>query len=577
MRILLIQPPVEDFYQTACRTYPLGLTYLAAVLQEDGFEVAILDAHKPALRRTIPLPRRFRYMRKYYAPDNKSPYRLFNHYYHFGLEAADIEDRVRAYNPQLVGIASLFSAYSDLALDVARQVKGINPGVITVMGGAHVWAMGEHVLGSGVVDYIVRGEGEWSLLQLCRLLAEGKGETEAIAAIPGIGLRTGQTVYLHPEYAVVKNLDDLPFPARNLLDPNDYRLGQDRYAMIQTSRGCPHACGFCVLPTTPCSRHRHRSPDQVVAEMVQCGAQWGIRHFDLEDDNFIANRKHAEKILRGISSAGMGDVGLSAMNGISAQSLTPELAALMQETGFTHMDLAVVSSDDGSRESIARPGSLEQFSGILSHVRAQGLRTTVHMILGLPGDKIENMLQTLLYLLGEPCLIGASIYYPVPGSRLFRTHREQIRFHEPPFWRATLASCENFAGERDQIMTLFYLARMVNFMKHRLARDAGFEGQRTVEGLVMHWYEALGLPRDLDALTGPRVDTAAPWHTDQLGVFMLRRFVERGVIEKVAVHKSCERSVYLFSEEFGNKGLIRKFQERAWPLRLATGVGAAGF
>lgn len=570
MRILLIQPPVQDFYQTACRTYPLGLTYLAAVLQEGGFEVAILDAHKPTLRKTIPLPRRFRYMRRYYALHNKSPYRLFSHYYHFGLEAADMEARVRRYKPHLVGVSSLFSAYSDLALDVARRVKKMDPRVITVMGGAHVWALGDQVLRSRVVDYIVRGEAEWSLLELCRKLVADRTRPDDVASIPGIGFRNGESVYCHPDYAVVENLDALPLPARNLLDADDYRIGGKRYTMIQTSRGCPHACGFCVLPTTPCSRFRHRSPDQVVAEMVRCVDQWGVRHFDLEDDNFIANSRHAETILKGIRGSGMCDVGLSAMNGISAHSLTPELAALMKETGFTHMDLALVSSDTRSRTSVGRPGSLGHFSYILSRVKMEGLRTTAHMILGMPGDKIENMMQTLLYLLGQPCFIGASIYYPVPGSALFQSQAEQIRFDEPPFWRSTLASCENFEGERDQVMTFFYLARMTNTMKHLLARYGRFEGPETVEGLMGHWYEALGLSRDREILNRASVCLTGPWHRDQLAVLMLRRSGVRGAIERVVVEKKGDGSVYRFADEFCDGALIGEFWERARSLTLKT-------
>ncbi|MDX1762955.1 MAG: hypothetical protein R3231_01405, partial [bacterium] len=247
----------------------------------------------------------------------------------------------------------------------------------------------------------------------------------------------------------------------------------------------------------------------------------------------------------------------------------------MKDAGFTHMDLAVVSSDNCSRASVDRPGSLTHFGKILSHVKEQGLRTTVHMILGLPGDKIDNMIQTLLDLLGKPCLIGASIYYPVPGSALFSAHKEQIRFQDPPFWRSTVASFENFKGERDQVMTLFYLARMVNFMKHLLARYAGLEKGRTLEGWITQWYEGLGLVQESEALTARRVEAATSWSGDQLGILMVRRFVKGGVFEKVTVQKTKARSVYLFAQELGDEGLIRAFLERARRVPLATVAGAA--
>jgi radical SAM superfamily enzyme YgiQ (UPF0313 family) len=570
MKILLIQPPVQDFYQTACRTYPIGLCYLAAVLVENGFEVSILDAHNPALRKTIPLPSRFQYIRRYYAPDNRSPYRLFNHYYHFGLELPDIEERIRRTKPDLVGISSLFTPYSDQALEIARVVKRINTRIITVMGGTHAWSMPEHLLDSGTVDYLIRGEGEWSLLRLCRELAREIPDREAIAEIEGIGFKRSRSVFLHPEYAVADDLDSLPFPARDLVDPRDYTMGGRNYTVLLTSRGCPHNCGFCALPGTPCSRFRHRSPDRVLEEIGHCYKRYGIRHFDIEDDNFTVNQKHADKILDGIREMGLEEIRLSAMNGISASSLTPDLAAKMKDAGFTHMDLALVTSNKAQREELTRPGNVDQFCDALSYVNARNFRTTVHLILGLPEDSVENMMESLLFLMEKPCLIGANIYYPVPGSSLFKQYREHICFPDPLFWRSTLASCESFEGHREATMALFYLARIINFMKHLLARYPRQESERTAEALISGWVSQLGLPEDPESLHVEGVTRKTPWDPDRLGLFMLRRFAERGEIEKVQIRRRNGKTLYTFSSDFGDRQLIKTFWARARSTALET-------
>lgn len=562
MRILLIQPPVQDFYQTGIRTYPLGLTSLAGVLQENDFEVEILDAHDPGLRQSIPLPAGFRYIRKYYAPDNKSPFRLCNHYYHFGLPLAEIGKIIRRRKPDLVGIASLFTPYSDIAIGIARLVKEIDPQIITVMGGHHVWSMPEHVLASGVVDFIIRGEAEWSLLALCRELSRPSPVGNTIQKIPGIGFQHGKNIFLHPGFALIEDLDGLPLPARNLLDPGHYIIGGRRYTMLLTSRGCPHSCGFCAMAATPCARFRHRSPENVLSEISLCNSRHGITHFDIEDDNFTAKRNHAETILDGIRAMSLPDVRLSAMNGISAYSLTPKLIRSMDETGFSHLDLALVTEDRSMRRSIARPGGLDQFDIVLQNVRTHKFQTTVHIILGLPEDSIDNMLHTIVRLIARPCFIGANIYYPVPGSALFEKYPEHIRFAKPSFWRSTLASCEGYHGQRDDYMTLFYLVRIINHLKHLLARHGDNNGGLTFAEAITYLVDRLA-GHVKHKLSDSVIPKESSWPQDALGAFMLGRFAATRCIEKVETRYMNGGKTYLFSEEFCQKEIMEEFWQSA--------------
>jgi anaerobic magnesium-protoporphyrin IX monomethyl ester cyclase len=571
MRILLIQPPVQDFYQTPIRTYPLGLTSLAGLLLEEGFDVAILDGHDPNLRRTIALPPSFRYIRKYYSIDNKSPFRLFTHYYHFGLTPTQIIKEVRRLKPHLVGISALFSPYSHIALDIARRVKTLNSSIITVMGGAHVWSMPEQVLASGAVDFIIRGEAEWSLLELCRQLSSFSPEADAIKAIPGIGFSKGTSCYIHPGYAIIEELDALPLPARNLVDSSRYVMDGQRYTMLLTSRGCPYSCGFCALPVTPCATHRIRSATAVLAEISHCRQHHDIHRFDIEDDNFTADRRHAAAILEGVQT--MGDITLSAMNGLSACNLTPSLLASMHETGFTHLDLALVTNSKRSRQAVSRPGSLDQFDDILNQAGRHGFRTTVHIILGLPEDTTDNMLDTLFYLMTKPCLIGANIYYPVPGSILFVKHQDAIRFAAPAFWRSTLASCESYVGQRDAYMTIFYLARMINYVKHLLVR-LGQQGiNQPLRESVQALYDSM-VPAAVKAEErAGEMFCSRRLTSEVLGIFMLHRFCLRGRIERVSLWRDSNGIQYRFTEEFCRTDILEKFLRRAAGVPLASAAG----
>src|SRR2546428_342076 len=221
MKVLLIQPPVEDFYQTTLRTLPVGLLYLAASLRCAGVEVEILDCQATLHRHVLELPPEFAYLKPYYQPGNVSPFKLFSHYRHYGLGWDEIRERIR-------------QAHAD----------------------------------------------------------------------------------------VIDDLDALPLPARDLIDPARYTLGGKRVTMLITSRGCPYHCTFCSIFLTAGRRFRTRSLPSIIDEMKLCRERFGTHIFDIEDDNFSFDQKRAAAILTAIREE-FGDQGveLLAMNGISAANV----------------------------------------------------------------------------------------------------------------------------------------------------------------------------------------------------------------------------------------------------------------
>ncbi len=180
--ILLIQPPIRDFYLTVKRTIPYGLSCLAAALMEDGFSVRILDALATSKSRIIDVPGEMAYVQKYFANTDRSPFALFHHYRHFGYSFDYIGKLVRESNAFLVGISSLFTPYEREALKTAEIVKSNLPSCKIVMGGHHPTAMPEEVLESPAVDFVIRGEGEVSMVKLARAIKHGG----TYADIPGL-------------------------------------------------------------------------------------------------------------------------------------------------------------------------------------------------------------------------------------------------------------------------------------------------------------------------------------------------------------------------------------------------------
>jgi anaerobic magnesium-protoporphyrin IX monomethyl ester cyclase len=150
--ILLIQPPIRDFYLTAKRTIPYGLAGIAAGLIEAGFSVKILDALATSKSRVLPVPPQMSYLQPYYGRSDRSPFGLFHDYKHFGCSFEAIAQQVREAQPFLVGISSLFTAYADEALKTAQIVKANRPDCKIILGGHHATALPERVMESSATS-----------------------------------------------------------------------------------------------------------------------------------------------------------------------------------------------------------------------------------------------------------------------------------------------------------------------------------------------------------------------------------------------------------------------------------------
>jgi radical SAM superfamily enzyme YgiQ (UPF0313 family) len=171
MKVLLLQPPVQDFYNTDIRLQPIGLAYLKAAAQKylPGVQVILKDYHYGRGRRTIPLPRELAYLKDYYSKDDKSPFSTFHHYYHFGADFDAIAEEVAKEKPDLIGIASLFAPYHREVLRCAEAIKK-RLDVPILLGGAQVSAMPEAMLSHPAIDFVIQGEGERPFVELLKTL-----------------------------------------------------------------------------------------------------------------------------------------------------------------------------------------------------------------------------------------------------------------------------------------------------------------------------------------------------------------------------------------------------------------------
>ncbi|HEU4345806.1 MAG TPA: radical SAM protein, partial [Candidatus Binatia bacterium] len=403
------------------------------------------------------IPKELKYLTDYYPVADQSPFSAFHQYYHFGRSFDEIEAEVAAIKPDVIGISSLFTPYYREALEVAARVKK-RLAVPVVMGGSHASAAPASLLSSPHVDYVIRGEGEKPFVELVRHLTGQKN----IRDVPNLAYKRDGEIVLNP---MVDNfaIDELPLPDLGDFSPLSYMLGRKPLSFMITSRSCPHKCSFCSVHTTFGTNYRRRSLENVLEE-IELRYRQGYRVIDFEDDNLTYYKTTFKELcLRLIARFPQRELEFVAMNGISYLSLDDELLELMFQSGFSHLNLALVSSDTTVRETTKRPHTLEAYLKVVRKAHALGFKIVSYQILGLPNESLSSMMQTLAFNARLPVLLGASPFYRIPSSPI----AAGVDFTEEDYVRARLTALaiETDEFQRDDIYTLFVTTRILNFLK----------------------------------------------------------------------------------------------------------------
>lgn len=465
MKVLLLNPPVIDFYGTPMRRQPLGLLYLASSLQEAGFDVELLDCGADCKAHNLPLTKPLKALVPPGDANDSSPFKLFGRLYHFGPKFETIEARIREAGPDAVCVSSLFSAYAKEAIACARLARKAVPDARIIMGGGHISHFSHEVLLERIADYCIRGEGERALPELLETLARQADPS----SLPGVcGLTRDGRVFENPA-CHVEDLSSLPRPARQLLDPKAYRFHDRKMTQILSSRGCPFRCTFCSAHLTSGRAFRPRSVEDVVAEMKKCYDGFGISAFDFEDDNLVVDTDRAKELMRRIiDQFGEGTLLLEAMNGISAKGLDEELLRLMRKAGFRNLNISPLSADPGARSSMKRPERIEEVSDLPRLAREIGFNITAYLMIGFPGQTLDEIMANLHTWAKKPVLLAPSVFYPAPGSAVQRELFPELDLAGAARWAMTRSSLfpEHPGGlKRQELRTAFWMIRMANFAR----------------------------------------------------------------------------------------------------------------
>ena len=496
MKVLLVQPPVRDYYDTDIRLQPIGLCYIKAAVKKylPGVEVVVRDYHRGHGRRTVPLPKELSYLSEYYPVADRSPFSAFHEYYHFGLSFEKIEEGIAEMKPDVVGISSLFTPYCREALEVARLVKR-RLGVPVIMGGPHVSAVPGSALAEPSVDFVIRGEGERAFVEFLNHLFGRR----RIESVPGLGYKEGK-IQRFNRIEDNYDIDDIQCPDLSDLSLNQYELAGSPLAFMVTSRGCPHACSFCSVHLTFGKKYRVRTAQNIIEEIKERYDE-GYRVIDFEDDNLSFYKDNFKQVCRElIKIFPGGEMKFTAMNGISYMSLDHEMLDLMFRAGFSQLNLSLVSLDKNVQAAVSRPNDPVIYEKIVNTAFRLGFGITSYQILGLPGESLESMIRTLAFQVRLPVLLGVSPFYLTPNvaaaAGLNRKEEDYVKA------RLTAMTGENGMYKREDIYTMFISSRIINFLKGldipesvhlSELRNHRWRDERTATGLdLLHELETTG-------------------------------------------------------------------------------------
>ncbi|MDZ7346112.1 MAG: B12-binding domain-containing radical SAM protein [candidate division KSB1 bacterium] len=399
MRILFLNPPYFERFSRSQRSpgviksgtmyYPYWLASAAAVAESRGHEIDLIDC--PASRRTL----------------------------------ADIRSRLLDFAPDLIVLESVTASwYSDCA--VAGELKAILPESAVAMFSTHVTALWRETLERHpAVDYVCIGEYDLTVAELAQLLEQGGSPSRVL----GLAYRRNGEICKNAERPLIENLDDLPWIApiyKRFLNPNDYYFNLSHHPMVMLigGRGCTAMCFYCVYPQVMHGhRYRHRSPENIVGEMLWVQENMPeIREITFEDDNFAADPPFARRFAQLVKEKG---VRLPFFANLRT-TVDFETLRLLKEAGLHSTAVGFESGDDRILRNMRKGQNTAIQQRFVENAHKLGILVHGCFMVGFPGETRETMKKTLqLAIKIKP---DSAQFYPVmpyPGTGAYAYYKEK--------------------------------------------------------------------------------------------------------------------------------------------------------
>jgi len=420
---LLINPWVYDFAAYDFWAKPLGLLYLASYLRRKGFRVILWDAmsRKPHLSQgNAPAVRSYG-TGKFHKKRVENPAALSHvprTYSRYGLGQEYLEAELKdAERPDFILVTSLMTYWYPGVIEAVCAVKRIFPEVPVLLGGIYATLCTEHARLYSGADYVLPGPGEAAL---------------------GKFLQVNMDDSLHDQ----ESSPERAYPAFDMIPGL-------RYVCLVTSWGCPYGCHYCASKLLN-PGFRERDPNEISEEIIFWHTSRRIRDFAFYDDALLVNaQKRIIPLLEGLLRRGV-SVRFHTPNGLHLREITPDVARLLYETGFTTIRLGYESSDmdwHGQTGGKVRSGDLESALTNLWKAGFTRDQVGVYVLMGLPGQRLCRVEEAVREIKSLGARSYLSEYSPIPGTWLWEDARRYSQYdleNEPLFHNNSLLPC---AGE----------------------------------------------------------------------------------------------------------------------------------
>jgi len=359
------------------RFFPLGMTYVAAMLREHDIPVRILD----------PIPEGYDF--------------------YTALQFAKSFDVIiitlAASNAQ--GTYRFFTMLGDK---------------IKIFMGTHATALADYILSKGYCDIIIRGEPEYTTLETITHL-------DNLGSVQGISYRKNNQIYHTAERPLIENLDALPLPARDLVDNTKYHLvsfPNKPTAMVLTSRGCPFNCTFCATHLFYKRRRRVRDPERVVQEVEHIITEYGINNIFFADDTFNINESRVVRICGLLREKNLGIQWLCIGR---VDTITERMLQEMSMAGCKEIIYGIESASPEVLAQTKKNITLDQMQSAVALTKKHGIKVSAFFMFGNPGDTLDSIRATSrLARKLNPNFASFNIATPDPGTELYEAVKDKL-------------------------------------------------------------------------------------------------------------------------------------------------------
>ncbi|MCB9747826.1 MAG: B12-binding domain-containing radical SAM protein [Candidatus Omnitrophica bacterium] len=430
-KILLFSPNMRGMKGGVNRIQPpLGIGYLAALLEKNGYKVYIRDTALEGYSHQVPI--------------DQDPRMVL-----IGESDASISEYIKKVKPDMVGISILFSNLAAHAHQLAALVKKINPRIPVILGGNHVTnAVRDYVFAltpgneayhlprelkeiqDPNVDYLMTGESDFDFLDFVQTYFAKK----SLENIRGLVMQNDQkeVVFNHAHLKKERrDLKDLPHPARHLMNMEGYfKVGlfhssqtkSNRILSVMASRGCPEKCSFCTTPAMWGSKVRWREPQDIYKEIKSCIKKYRVGEVHFEDDTLTAHKKYLLELCDLLEPL---KIPWCTPNGTKINyhlKTQPQLFQRMVDAGCYQITLACESGVQRVLDHIIHKNlKIEQIKPAIKNAKEAGLFVHTFWIVGYPGETRQEMEETIRFAAESGAdSFSVSILTPLPGTPIYR-------------------------------------------------------------------------------------------------------------------------------------------------------------